>query len=339
MGNPTRLVTTLGEAMVESKQEKQMYEYRGSPAPFITLLFLGIAFIFLGSFGFPILLPFLSFLTFAVTIILLVFGFMFLGFLPLTIAINKQWEEAIILRFGKYKRLVGPGMFFKWPFIENFMRQDIRIQNLDVMKQEVMTRDNISLNIDAVVFMKVINTPKSLINIQRLKISVVQYAQTTMRDIIGNVELDDLLAKRDQIAEQIKIIVDRGTEAWGVDILSVKLQNIELPDDMKRVIARQAEAERERRAVIIKSEGELIAAKNLEEAVQQMSSQALYLRTLSSLEDISFDQSNTIVFAIPLDIVGGEIAGLAGLAGAGRKAEDVTAEERATRARRARRAK
>jgi regulator of protease activity HflC (stomatin/prohibitin superfamily) len=136
-----------------------------------------------------------------------------------------------------------------------------------------------------------------------------------MRDVIGNVELDDLLAKRDQIADRIKEIVDKETAEWGVDILSVNLQNIELPDDMKRVIARQAEAERERRAVIIKSEGELIAAKNLEVAVQQMSTQALYLRTLSSLEDISFDQSNTIVFAIPMDMVGGQIMGLSGLAG------------------------
>ena len=220
--------------------------------------------------------------------------------LPGTIAINQQWQEAIILRFGKFKRLVGPGMFFKWPLVERLLRQDIRIQTLDVMKQEVMTKDNISLMADAVVFMKVTSTPKSLMNIVNVKLSVMQYSQTTMRDVIGNVELDDLLARRDEIAERIKSIVDRETETWGVDIQSVNLQNIELPNDMKRVIARQAEAERERRAVIIKSEGELIAAKNLEAAVREMSAQALYLRTLSSLEDISFDQSNTIVFAMPV---------------------------------------
>ena len=227
-------------------------------------------------------------------------GVIFLMLLPGTIAINQQWQEAIILRFGKFKRLVGPGMFFKWPLVERFLRQDIRIQTLDVMKQEVMTKDNISLMADAVVFMKVTSTPKSLMNIVNVKLSVMQYSQTTMRDVIGNVELDDLLARRDEIAERIKSIVDRETETWGVDIQSVNLQNIELPNDMKRVIARQAEAERERRAVIIKSEGELIAAKNLEAAVREMSAQALYLRTLSSLEDISFDQSNTIVFAMPV---------------------------------------
>lgn len=252
---------------------------------------------------------------------------LFLIMVPATIAINKQWQEAIVLRFGKFVRLVGPGIFFKWPGVERFLRQDIRIQTLDVMKQELMTRDNISLMVDAVVFMKVINTPKSLINIQDVRLSTVQYAQTTMRDVIGNVELDDLLAKRDQIAERIKLQVDKDVQDWGVDIISVNLQNIELPMDMKRVIARQAEAERERRAVIIKSEGELTAAQNLEEAVQKMSTQALYLRTLSSLEDISFDQSNTIVFAIPLNMVKGEIMGLAGLVGAN-KPVDIQQERR-----------
>ena len=242
-------------------------------------------------------------------------------FLPSTIAINKQWQEAIILRFGKYTRLVGAGIFFKWPFVERFLRQDIRIQTLDVSKQEVITADNISLMADAVVFMKVISTVKSLINIMDVRQAVRQYSQTTMRDVIGNVELDELLARRDEIAERIKTIVDQISEDWGVDILSVNLQNIELPQDMKRVIARQAEAERERRAVIIKSEGELEAAKNLEAAVEKMSTQALYLRTLSSLEDISFDQSNTIVFAIPLDMVNGRVLGLAGLTGAAEKAK------------------
>lgn len=239
----------------------------------------------------------------------------FLLMIPLTVTINKQWEEAIVLRFGRYQRLVGPGIFFKWPFIEKFLKVDKRIQTLDVTRQEVMSKDNISLVADAVVFMKIINTVDAIINIQDLKTSVISYAQTTMRDIIGNVELDDLLAKRDEIALKIKELVDRETSEWGVDIISVNLQNIEIPEDMKRVIARQAEAERERRAVIIKSEGELRAAENLEAAVQKMSAKALYLRTLSSLEDISYDQSNTIVFAIPMDITRGEIIGLAGMAG------------------------
>ncbi len=135
-----------------------------------------------------------------------------------------------------------------------------------------------------------------------------------MRDVVGDVELDELLARRDEIADKIANIVDRETADWGVDIISVKLQTVELPEDMKRVIARQAEAEREKRAVIIKSEGELTAAENLERAVNKMSNRAMYLRTLSSLEDISFDQSNTIVFAVPMDIVKGEVIGLTAFA-------------------------
>jgi regulator of protease activity HflC (stomatin/prohibitin superfamily) len=234
--------------------------------------------------------------------------------LPATVAINKEWEEAIVLRFGRFQRLVGPGFFFKWPYIEVFLKQDRRIVTLDVARQEVMTKDNISVGIDAVVFVKVVSTKDSIINIQNLWISVMKNAQTTMRDVVGNVELDELLTRRDEIANKIEQVVEEETRDWGVEIISVKLQNLELPENMKRVIARQAEAEREKRAVIIKSEGELTAADSLEKAVQKMSTKAMYLRTLSSLEDISYDPSNTIVFAIPTDVVKGDIVGLTALA-------------------------
>jgi regulator of protease activity HflC (stomatin/prohibitin superfamily) len=234
--------------------------------------------------------------------------------LPATVAINKEWEEAIILRFGKFQRLVGPGFFFKWPYIETFLKQDKRIVTLDISRQEVMTKDNISVTVDAVVFVKIVNTKNSLVNIRNVWDSVMKIAQTTMRDVVGEIELDELLARRDEVADKIANIVDRETSDWGVDITSVNLQTVELPEDMKRVIARQAEAEREKRAVIIKSEGELTAAENLERAVNKMSNRAMYLRTLSSLEDISFDQSNTIVFAVPMDMVKGEIIGLSAFA-------------------------
>jgi regulator of protease activity HflC (stomatin/prohibitin superfamily) len=234
--------------------------------------------------------------------------------LPATVAINKEWEEAIILRFGRFQRLVGPGFFFKWPYIESFLKQDKRIITLDISRQEVMTKDNISVTVDAVVFVKVVNTKNSIVNIRNVWDAVMKYAQTTMRDVVGDVELDELLARRDEVAEKIAAIIEKETQDWGVDITSVKLQTVELPADMKRVIARQAEAEREKRAVIIKSEGELTAALNLEKAVQQMSNRAMYLRTLSSLEDISYDQSNTLVFAIPMDVVRGEILGLSAFA-------------------------
>jgi regulator of protease activity HflC (stomatin/prohibitin superfamily) len=294
-------------------------EYSGSPAPFAFFLVLFLVFLALAIFSFrhPVL-----------SVVFGVFAFISVMALPTTVAINKEWEEAIILRFGKFQRLVGPGFFFKWPIAESFLKQDKRIITLDVARQEVMTKDNISVSIDAVVFMKVVNTKDSLVNIQNLWNSVMKYAQTTMRDVVGNVELDELLARRDEIAEKIERIVEKETREWGVDITSVNLQNVELPEDMKRVIARQAEAEREKRAVIIKSEGELTAAEKLEKAVKQMSNRALYLRTLSSLEDISYDQSNTIVFAIPMDMVKGEILGLSAFAGANKAAKTVQRQKK-----------
>ncbi len=293
--------------------DSEKAEYSGSPTPFVFFLMVFLIFLLLTILAFPTVWAAL----FAVI------AFVGLGFLPACAAINKEWEEAIILRFGKFQRLVGPGFFFKWPLAESFLKQDKRIVTLDVARQEVMTKDNISVSIDAVVFMKVVNTRDSLVNIQNVWNSVMKYAQTTLRDVVGNVELDELLARRDEVANKIAEIVERETQEWGVDITSVNLQNVELPEDMKRVIARQAEAEREKRAVIIKSEGELTAAENLQKAVQQMSNRALYLRTLSSLEDISYDQSNTIVFAIPMDMVKGDIVGLTALAGATRAGKTI----------------
>ncbi len=287
-------------------------EYSGSPAPFAVFLVLFLLFLVLTILAIPF--PGLAALFGLIAFVSLVF-------LPFTVAINKEWEEAIVLRFGKFQRLVGSGFFFKWPFAESFLKQDKRIITLDVSRQEVMTKDNISVSVDAVVFMKVVNTKDSLVNIQNVWNSVMKYAQTTMRDVVGDVELDELLARRDEIANKIEKIVERETRDWGVDIISVNLQTVELPEDMKRVIARQAEAEREKRAVIIKSEGELTAAENLEKAVKKMSRRAMYLRTLSSLEDISYDQSNTIVFAIPMDMVKGEILGMAAFAGANKAAK------------------
>ena len=287
-------------------------EYSRSPAPFVFFIILSLVFAVLALTNYPA----------PITIVYAILAAVSLFPLPATVAINQEWEEAIILRFGKFQRLVGPGFFFKWPYIETFLKQDKRIITLDIQRQEVMTKDNISVTVDAVVFVKVVNTKDSLVNIRNVWDSVMKIAQTTMRDVVGDVELDELLARRDEVATKIANIVDRETQDWGVDITSVNLQTVELPEDMKRVIARQAEAEREKRAVIIKSEGELTAAENLEKAVKKMSNRAMYLRTLSSLEDISFDQSNTIVFAVPMDIVKGEVLGLAGFAEASKAVKD-----------------
>jgi len=283
---------------------RKQQEYSRSPAPFAFFIITALVFVFLALINYPEPIAIFYGLLAAVSLFPL----------PATVAINKEWEEAIILRFGKFQRLVGPGFFFKWPYIETFLKQDKQIINLDISRQEVMTKDNISVTVDAVVFVKVVNTKDSIVNIRNIWDSVMKYAQTTMRDVVGDVELDELLARRDEVADKIAKMVERETQDWGVDITSVKLQTVELPEDMKRIMARQAEAEREKRAVIIKSEGELTAAENLERAVKKMSNRAMYLRTLSSLEDISFDQSNTIVFAVPMDIVKGEVIGLSAFA-------------------------
>jgi regulator of protease activity HflC (stomatin/prohibitin superfamily) len=220
-----------------------------------------------------------------------------------SVRINNQWEQSIILRLGKYSRTVGAGLFLKWPFIENTITRDMRIRTLDIPKQEVITKDNISVGVDAVVFLKVSDTMKSIINIQNFIYAVKQFSQTTLRNVIGQKELDELLERREDIAVAIKKTVDMEAEKWGIDITGIELQNIELPENMKRIMARQAEAERERRAVIIKSKGELEAAKNLRLAADELAKSAgsMELRRLETLTDISQDQSNTIVFAVPLE--------------------------------------
>ena len=232
------------------------------------------------------------------------------------IVVNQQWEEAIVLMMGKYHRTKKEGLFSKIPIFEQVIRRDMRITTLDIEKQSVITKDNISVGVNAVVFMKVINAEKSVTQIEDYVFSVKQYSQTTLRDVIGQVELDELLSQREQIAKKIKDIIDVMSAGWGVDIVLVELQDIELPDDMKRVMARQAEAEREKRAVIIKSEGEMKAAGNLTAAAKKLAEtpSALQLRMLETISDVSQDQSNTILFAIPLDTTGTDKVALAALA-------------------------
>ncbi|MBI4176224.1 MAG: slipin family protein [Candidatus Aenigmarchaeota archaeon] len=248
--------------------------------------------------------------------LVVVSGLILAVFVGSSIVVNQQWEEAIVLRVGRYNRTKKEGVFFKVPIFEQVIRRDMRITTLDIEKQSVITKDNISVGVNAVVFMKIINAEKSITQIEDHVFSVKQYSQTTLRDVIGQVELDELLSQRERIAKKIKDIIDVMSTGWGVDIVLVELQDIELPDDMKRVMARQAEAEREKRAVIIKSEGEVKAANNLAAAAKKLSEvpAALQLRTLETISDVSQDQSNTILFAIPLESFGMDKVALAALA-------------------------
>jgi regulator of protease activity HflC (stomatin/prohibitin superfamily) len=216
-----------------------------------------------------------------------------------------EYEKGVRFTLGRFSGIMQPGLNYIIPIIQSWVRIDTRIITLDIPGQEVMTKDNIPVNINAVMYFRVIDPKRAILNVSDYVFAVSKYGQTSMRDVVGETELDELLSKRDQVAEKVKNIVDIATEPWGIDISHIKLQDIELPADMKRIIARQAEAERERRGVIIKAEGEVIASKNLAKAAQTLTNTkgALHLRTLETISDVSQDQSNTILVALPIEIL------------------------------------
>lgn len=238
-----------------------------------------------------------------VTIVLLFFGIILLSSM---IVINKEWEKALVFRLGRYSREFGPGLNFKLPFIERIIKRDMRTRAIDMPKQAAITRDNISVIIDAVMLMRIIDAKKSVIEIEDFSYAIQQRAQTALRNIVGTFDLDNLLSKRQEIALQLKEVVDADSGDWGIDIRSVELQNILLPEDMKRAMAVQAEADREARAIKIKAKAELEASKDYAKAAETMKNvpAALELRKLETLTDVSKDQSNTIVFAMPLEELG-----------------------------------
>ena len=217
------------------------------------------------------------------------------------IKIILEYERLVIFRLGKYKRTVGPGVVFIFPWIESARKVDLRIITADIPRQEVMTKDNIPVLVNAVVYFKVEKPDIAIIKIQNYGFAVQQYTQAALRDVIGSQELDNVLTEREEIAADIRKIVDEEISEWGVDLTSVKIQEIELPQEMKRAMAAQAEAEREKRAAIIGSQGELESAKNLRDAAKMLAENAgaLTLRTLQTIRDISQDPSQKIVIFMP----------------------------------------
>jgi len=215
-----------------------------------------------------------------------------------------EYERGVIFNLGKYSSTKGPGVVYVFPIIQSMRRVDMRIKTAEIPRQEVMTKDNIPILVNAVVYFKVIDPEAVIIKIEDHVFAVQQYTQAALRDIIGNNEMDFVLMEREQIAESIKDIVDQETRGWGVDVESIKIQEIELPAEMKRAMAKQAEAERERRAMIIASQGELSASENLRQAAENLakSSGALHLRTLQTIRDIAADPSEKIVLFVPSDI-------------------------------------
>jgi len=216
-----------------------------------------------------------------------------------------QYQLGVKFTMGRYTGLMGPGWRIVIPIFQSYIRVDLRVRTVDVPDQEAITKDNISVRVNAVIYYKVSHADKAILEVENFRFAVSQLAQTTMRNIVGEVELDELLSKRDDISNRIKEIVDKATDPWGIKVESVELKDVTLPEEMKRVIGKQAEAEREKRAVIIKASGEVIAADDMAKAAHTLSTSdgALHLRTLQSINDLSSDQSNTIIFAIPLEVL------------------------------------
>ena len=219
--------------------------------------------------------------------------------------IVKEYERGVRFLLGRYTGLMKPGLRIVLPIIMSWERVDLRVKAIDVPDQDAITKDNVSITVNAVLYYKVAEASKSILEVERYNYAVSQLAQTTMRDVVGEATLDQLLSKRESISKRIKQIVDDASDPWGIKVVSVELKHVELPGDLKRIIGKEAEAEREKRAVIIKAEGEVIASKNMSKAADTLSKSAgaLHLRTLQAINNISSDKSNTVVFAIPLEVL------------------------------------
>lgn len=234
-------------------------------------------------------------------------AFLVVALLIVVVSIRQinQYERGVKFMFGKYIGIMNPGWRLVWPIIQTYRKVDMRVKAVDVPDQKAITRDNVSVVVNAVIYYRVESAEKAILEVEDFFYAISQFAQTTMRNIVGEVSLDELLASRDKLADRIREIVDKETDAWGLKVSNVELKDVSLPGEMERTIAKQAEAEREKRAVIINSEGELAAAKNMSDAARILNEQpgALHLRTLQSINDLSSDQSNTVVFTVPLEII------------------------------------
>ena len=222
-----------------------------------------------------------------------------------SLKIVKEYERGVRFTLGKYQGIMLPGLRVVIPIIQSWRRVDIRVKAVDVPDQDAITKDNVSLKVNAVLYYKVSDSKKSIIEVEEYNYAVSQLAQTTMRDVVGEVTLDGLLSERDSVSKRIREIVDKSSDPWGIKVESVELKHIELPEQLKRTIGKEAEAEREKRAVIIKAQGEVIASDNLAKAAKTLATApgALHLRTLQTLNDLSSDKSNTVVLGLPLEIL------------------------------------
>lgn len=216
-----------------------------------------------------------------------------------------EYERGVKFSRGKFSKIMQPGWNLVLPIFESYKKIDIRTKVVDVPEQDVITKDNVSVRINAVIYYKIFDASKAILEVENFYYAVSQLAQTTMRNVVGSVSLNELLGEREKISVEICKIIDEATDPWGIKVENVELKDVSLPEEMKRVIARAAEAEREKEAILTKAKGEVEASKNLAIAAETMSSTpgAMHLRTLSTINDISSDQSNTIIFCLPIEVL------------------------------------
>jgi regulator of protease activity HflC (stomatin/prohibitin superfamily) len=229
----------------------------------------------------------------------------FVLYLLMSIKVIDQYEKSVVFTLGKFTGIREPGLRLVFPIFQRMIKTDMRVRTLDIEKQQVMTKDNVPIDVNGVVFFKVLKVQDAIIKVQDYEYAISQYSQTALRDVIGGMTLDTLLAERQHVGDEIRKIVDKETDQWGLDVQVIKLQDVEVPDDLKRIMSRQAAAEREKRAVIIKSEGDRDAAKNLASAADTMgrAKGAMQLRTLQTLDGLGPTASNTVVIALPVEVM------------------------------------
>jgi regulator of protease activity HflC (stomatin/prohibitin superfamily) len=227
------------------------------------------------------------------------------GILASAVRLAAEWERAVVFRLGKFRQVKGPGLFFIVPLIDQLRRIDTRVQTIQIARQQVITKDNVPVSIDAVLFFKVLSASDAVIKVQDFRFAISQYARTSLRDVIGQMTLDQLLAEREQIESAIARHVERDTGAWGLEVVGIRMEDIDMPEELKKMMSRQASAEREKRANITKAEGDKEAAVNLAAAANTMAGSpgAMHLRTLQTIDGLGPSASNTVVLAVPVEMM------------------------------------
>ncbi len=262
---------------------------------FLIFLFIGIVIsVIVGALTHP-----------AIGTILGIGSFFFALFIAIAIKVAYQWERVVVLRLGKYSATKGPGLFFIIPILDQAIFIDTRVLTLDIPAQQVITKDNVPVSVNGVLYFKVAKVEDAIIKVQNYRVAMLNYALTVLRDVIGEMSLDELLAERERISQQISKSVDAQASAWGLDVETIKLQDIDMPEELKKMMSRQASAEREKRATITKAAGDKEAALNLAAAAHTMAESpgAMQLRTLQTIDGLGPTASNTVIIAIPLEIM------------------------------------